>query len=146
MGRCSEKINSTSVKQEILYQTGIISKEIYSNLYSVRKARNKLVHEGKMVSEEDATDLYNATNKLLQIATGQLGSEILPNALLLDRIHKTAFRRFGRQRRQQQTGGCYVGRWKFHCVDRAFRVPPFRFWTEKKQETFFRFPAWYAAV
>lgn len=69
---------STSVKQEILYQTGIISKEIYSNLYSVRKARNKLVHEGKMVSEEDATDLYNATNKLLQIATGQLGSEILP--------------------------------------------------------------------
>ena len=68
------------------------------------------------------------------------------NALLLDRIHKTAFRRFGRQRRQQQTGGCYVGRWKFHCVDRAFRVPPFRFWTEKKQETFFRFPAWYAAV
>ena len=49
------------------------------------------------------------------------------NALLLDRIHKTAFRRFGRQRRQQQTGGCYVGRWKFHCVDRAFSVPPFRF-------------------
>ena len=44
----------------------------------MRKARNKLVHEGKMVSEEDATDLYNATNKLLQIATGQLGSEILP--------------------------------------------------------------------
>ena len=73
---CMEQ--SLAELQEILYQTGIISKEIYSNLYSVRKARNKLVHEGKMVSEEDATDLYNATNKLLQIATGQLGSEILP--------------------------------------------------------------------
>ena len=30
-------------------------------------------------------------------------------------------------------------------MDRAFCVPPFRFWAEKKQETFFRFPAWCAA-
>jgi len=72
---------STSVKQEILYQVGIISKEIYSCLYSVRKARNKLVHEGKMVSKEDAMNLYGVTDQLLQIATGQLNSEILPEAL-----------------------------------------------------------------
>lgn len=69
---------STSVKQEILYQVGIISKEVYYFLYSVRKARNKLVHEGKMVSEKDAMNLYGATDQLLQIATGQLNSEILP--------------------------------------------------------------------
>lgn len=73
---------STSVKQEILYQVGIISKEIYSCLYSVRKARNKLVHEGKMVSEEDAMNLYGTTDQLLQIATGQLNSEILPQVFL----------------------------------------------------------------
>ena len=46
---------------------------------------------------------------------------------------------------------------RFRCVDRAFRVPPFgnwwmgwrfttSFWAEKKQETFFRFPARCAAV
>ena len=49
------------------------------------------------------------------------------SALLAGRIHRTAFRRFGKQRRQQQTGGCYAGRWRFDCVDRAFSVPPFRF-------------------
>lgn len=69
---------SVSVKQEILYQIGIISKEIYSRLYSGRKARNKLVHEGKLVSEEDAMNLYSATDELLQIATGQLNTKILP--------------------------------------------------------------------
>ena len=49
------------------------------------------------------------------------------SASLAGRIHRTAFRRFGKQRRQQQTGGCYAGRWRFDCVDRAFSVPPFRF-------------------
>lgn len=73
---------SASVKQEILYQVGIISKEIYSSIYCVRKARNKLVHEGKMVSEEDALSLYNAVNSLLQIATKQLHIEILPKILV----------------------------------------------------------------
>ena len=45
----------------------------------------------------------------------------------------------------------------FVVLDRAFRVTPFyawwmgwrfttSFWAEKKQETFFRFPAWCAAV
>ena len=51
----------------------------------------------------------------------------LGSASLAGRIHRTAFRRFGKQRRQQQTGGCYAGRWRFDCVDRAFSVPPFRF-------------------
>jgi len=43
------------------------------------------------------------------------------------------------------------------CADRAFRVTPFcdwrmgwrfatSFWAEKKQATFFRFPAWCAAL
>jgi len=76
--RQDNRTYSTSVKQEILYQTGIISKEIYSRLYSVRKARNKLVHEGKLISQEDAMTLYGATDELLQIATRQPNSEILP--------------------------------------------------------------------
>lgn len=72
---------STSVKQEILYQTEVISREIYSSLYSVRRSRNKLVHEGIMVSKEDAMELYDVTNCLLQIATFQKNTEILPKLL-----------------------------------------------------------------
>ena len=41
-----------------------------------------------MVSEEDATDLYNATNKLLQIATGQLGSGNFTQSLSFKDIKK----------------------------------------------------------
>ena len=78
-------------------------------------------------------------------------------ASLAGHIHRTAFRRFGKQRRQQQTAAGCAEQSLFRCVDRAFRVPPFgnwwmgwrfttSFWAEKKQETFFRFPARCAAV
>ena len=81
----------------------------------------------------------------------------LGSASLLGRIHRTAFRRSGRQRRQPQTAVGYAEQSRFRCVDRAFRIPPFyawwmgwrfttSFWAEKKQETFFRFPARCAAV
>ena len=61
------------------------------------------------------------------------------------------------QRRQPQTAVGYAEQSRFRCVDRAFRVTPFyawwmgwrfttSFWAEKKQETFFRFPARCAAV
>ena len=56
----------------------------------------------------------------------------------------------------QTAAGCAVQS-RFRCADRAFLVPPFgnwwmrwrfttSFWAEKKQETFFRFPARCAAV
>lgn len=69
---------SASVKQEILYQVRILPENVYSDIYSVRKARNKLVHEGNMVSEANAKRLYRAVNSLMQIATNQPGSELLP--------------------------------------------------------------------
>ena len=69
------------------------------------------------------------------------------SASLPDRIHRTAFRRSGRQRRQPQTAVGFAAQSRFRCVDRAFRVPPFGNWwmgwrfttsfgAEKKQETF----------
>lgn len=67
-----------AVKQEILYQVGIISKETYSCIYSVRKARNKLVHEGTLITEDDAVRVYNAVNSLLQISIKSAKFEELP--------------------------------------------------------------------
>ena len=69
------------------------------------------------------------------------------NASLPGHIHRTAFRRSGRQRRQPQTAVGFAAQSRFRCVDRAFRVPPFGNWwmgwrfttsfgAEKKQETF----------
>lgn len=79
------------------------------------------------------------------------------SASLAGHIHRTVFRRSGKQRRQPQTAVGFAAQQRFRCVDRAFRVSPFgnqqmgwrfttSFWAEKKQETFFRFPAWCAAV
>lgn len=69
---------SASVKQEILYQIGILSQAAYSNLYTVRKARNKLVHEGQLISEETARKLYDAVEAMLKIAISYESSDILP--------------------------------------------------------------------
>ncbi len=60
---------STSVKQELLFQIGILDEEIISNLHPARKARNKLVHEGKGVSERVATDLVIVVELLLKKVT-----------------------------------------------------------------------------
>lgn len=69
---------SASVKQEILYQMGVLSEAAYSNLYTVRKARNKLVHEGLLISEETARKLYGAVEALLKIAISNESSTVLP--------------------------------------------------------------------
>ena len=69
---------SASVKQEILYQIGILTEDAYSNLYSVRKARNKLVHEGQLISEEIARKLYSAVEALLKIAIANETPDVLP--------------------------------------------------------------------
>jgi hypothetical protein len=69
---------SASVKQEILYQVGVLSEVAYSNLYTVRKARNKLVHEGQLISEETARKLYSAVEALLKIAIANEMSAVLP--------------------------------------------------------------------
>lgn len=77
--RQDNRTYSISVKQEILFQIGIISADLYSDLYMIRKARNKLVHDGYMLGEDVATKLYNAVNTLLQIGTKQLTESILPS-------------------------------------------------------------------
>ncbi len=69
---------SASVKQEILYQVGILPESVYAKIFMVRKARNKLVHEGKMVSKEDAVQLYNGIDELLRIAAGNQNQRLLP--------------------------------------------------------------------
>ena len=81
--RQDNRTYSASVKQEILYQLGIITVDIYKALYAIRKARNKLVHEGKLVDKVTAADLYKSVKALLQIV---LGNEDIP--LLID-IDKT---------------------------------------------------------
>ena len=69
--RQDNRTYSASVKQEILFQLGIIPADIYSELYSIRKARNRLVHEGKMVNKEVAMGLYKTIKTLLPIASKQ---------------------------------------------------------------------------
>jgi hypothetical protein len=66
--RQDNRTYNVSVKQEILYQLGIISANIYKTLYSTRKARNMLVHEGRLVDKNTADDLYISVRSLLQIA------------------------------------------------------------------------------
>lgn len=60
---------SASVKQEILYQRGLLSEEIIAKLYPARKARNKLVHEGKKVSEPIALGIVETVKALIEQAT-----------------------------------------------------------------------------
>lgn len=62
---------SASVKQEILYQRGLLSEEIIDKLYPARKARNKLVHEGKKVSEPIALGILETVKVLIEEATGK---------------------------------------------------------------------------
>lgn len=76
---------SASVKQEILYQVGILPEDVYANLYTVRKVRNKLVHEGKMVAQADALQLYYVVNELFKIAIHDNSNELLPKIFLEDK-------------------------------------------------------------
>lgn len=60
---------SMAVKQEILLQIGVLSERIYNNIFAIRQIRNKLVHEGKMISESKATLLYESVKELLMLAS-----------------------------------------------------------------------------
>lgn len=59
-----------SVKQEVLLQTGALDEKMYNNLFEIRQARNKLVHEGRMISEKQATLLYETVDELLSVVSG----------------------------------------------------------------------------
>ena len=56
---------STSVKQELLFQSKILSEQTLKYLHPARKARNKLVHEGRAVSAEVAQNLFLVVVKLI---------------------------------------------------------------------------------
>ena len=58
-----------AVKQEILLQLGVLNENIYNNIFEIRQARNKLVHEGKMISENKAILLYESVKELLMLAS-----------------------------------------------------------------------------
>ena len=69
------------------------------------------------------------------------------SASLAGHIHRTAFHRSGRQRRQPQTAAGFAAQSRFRCADRAFRVTPFcdwrmgwrfttSFWAEKSRRPF----------
>jgi len=58
-----------SVKQEILLQIGVLNEKIYNNIFEIRQARNKLVHEGKMISEGTATLLFETVKELLVLTS-----------------------------------------------------------------------------
>lgn len=58
-----------SVKQEILLQIGILDEKIYNNIFEIRQDRNKLVHEGKLISESKATLLFETVKELLALVS-----------------------------------------------------------------------------
>lgn len=70
---------TASVKQEILFQSKILSEEILHNLNEARKTRNKLVHEGKEVTKETATSILDTTIKLIQIVCNDVQLDFLIN-------------------------------------------------------------------
>ena len=43
--------------------------ELYSNIFEIRQARNKLVHEGKLISESKATLLFETVKELLALVS-----------------------------------------------------------------------------
>lgn len=59
-----------AVKQEILLQIGVLSEKIYNDIFLIRQARNKLIHEGKMISKSKAKILYESVKELLSLASG----------------------------------------------------------------------------
>lgn len=66
--RQDHRTYTSSVKQEVLYQIGALTSDIYTQLYRARKARNKLVHEGIMINQDDSVALYEATKNMLSSA------------------------------------------------------------------------------
>ena len=62
---------TTSVKQEVLCQREVINSALYSDLFQIRQARNKLIHEGKVISMDIAAKTYDCVEKLLFIVSGE---------------------------------------------------------------------------
>jgi hypothetical protein len=59
------------VKQEVLYQNGIISAETLTFIFPARQARNSLVHDGKEVAKEQALATCKGTIGLLTYCTDE---------------------------------------------------------------------------
>lgn len=59
---------SSSVKQEMLFQIGVFDDFVFERLYPARQARNRLVHDGKEVSEAIVKNLFMAIVKLISIS------------------------------------------------------------------------------
>jgi hypothetical protein len=57
---------STSVKHEVLYQSGLISEETLALIFPARQARNDLVHTGLDVSPDSAISACEGAIRLLQ--------------------------------------------------------------------------------
>ena len=56
-----------AVKQEFLLQVGVFDIDVYNDIFSIRQARNKLIHEGVMIPESKAKLLYASIMKLLDM-------------------------------------------------------------------------------
>lgn len=61
---------STSVRQEMLFQLGVLPSSTYSKIHPARKARNDLVHEGRRPTEVIVTTLFDGVLDLIEIASG----------------------------------------------------------------------------
>ena len=64
------RMYSMAVKQEILLQIGVLNEKIYNDIFSIRQVRNKLIHEGVMISENKAKLLYDSVKELLALVSG----------------------------------------------------------------------------
>lgn len=55
-----------AVKQEVLFQKGLLRENLYNDVFYARQARNKLIHEGKRISENNASKVYDFVKELLE--------------------------------------------------------------------------------
>lgn len=76
---------SSSVKQEMLFQVGVFDSFVFERLYPARQARNRLVHDGKEVSEIIVKDLYRAIVKLICICLSKTHVPIADLILVRER-------------------------------------------------------------
>jgi len=68
--RDDHRTYSTSIRQELMYQSGLLSDHELSALFPARQARNRLVHQGVASRREDAVAALDAISELLRVATG----------------------------------------------------------------------------
>ena len=59
-----------SVKQEMLFQTGIINDITFANIYPARQARNRLVHKGDYVDPVTVFNLFDGVCQMLSLCSG----------------------------------------------------------------------------